>query len=348
MRYTYNLEGRSTLRQLPSTEMNPKFISQFAEGDRIIAHLLVQSKQLLSTKSGKPYLSLLLQDKTGTISARLWDNALEFYDKFKVNDIIKVDGTVELYNKELQLVIRRLRTSQPEEIQLSDFVRQSDHNVDEMLLEIRSYIEAVHNPHLKALLEAFFNDEAFVEEFKTSPAARNIHHVWVGGLLEHTLSTARICEYLTTHYPVLDADLLITMAILHDVGKVRELEVSPSINYTEEGNLLGHIILGIQMVDEKLAHIPNFPPKLRMLVEHMLLSHHGQSEWGSPRPPMFLEAEILHRADDLDVKVDIISRAVAEDRDSDSSWTAYQRALERILYKRPTYETDLAPEESPD
>jgi 3'-5' exoribonuclease len=220
--------------------------------------------------------------------------------------------------------------------------------VDEMLLELRSYIEAVNNPHLKALLEAFFNDDAFVEKFKASPAARNIHHVWVGGLLEHTLSTARICEYLTTHYPVLDADLLITMAILHDIGKVKELQVTPSINYTEEGNLLGHIILGIQMVDEKLANIPDFPQNLRMLVEHMMLSHHGQSEWGSPRPPMFLEAEILHRADDLDVKVDIITRAVSEDRDSESSWTAYQRALERILYKKPTYETDLAPEESPD
>ncbi len=328
--------------------MDQKFISEFNEGDRIISQFLVQAKQLLSTKSGKPYLSLRLQDKTGVISARLWDNALEFYDKFKVNDIIKVDGTIEVYNNERQLVVRRLRLSQPEEIQLSDFVRQTEHDVDEMLLELRSYIEAVNNPHLKALLEAFFNDDAFVEKFKASPAARNIHHVWVGGLLEHTLSTARICEYLTTHYPVLDADLLITMAILHDIGKVKELQVTPSINYTEEGNLLGHIILGIQMVDEKLANIPDFPQNLRMLVEHMMLSHHGQSEWGSPRPPMFLEAEILHRADDLDVKVDIITRAVSEDRDSESSWTAYQRALERILYKKPTYETDLAPEESPD
>ncbi|MBI4830774.1 MAG: HD domain-containing protein [Candidatus Lindowbacteria bacterium] len=187
-----------------------------------------------------------------------------------------------------------------------------------------------------------------MEKFNASPAARSIHHVWVGGLLEHTLSTARICEYLTNHYEGVNADLLITMAILHDIGKVRELEVLPSINYTEEGNLIGHIVIGIKMISERIAQIPGFPPKLQMLVEHMMLSHHGHSDWGSPRPPMFLEAEILHRADDLDVKVDIIRRAISEDRDPESSWTAYQKALERILYKKPTYETDVSPLESAD
>ncbi|UCD57317.1 MAG: HD domain-containing protein [Candidatus Hydrogenedentota bacterium] len=328
--------------------MGKRYISELSEGERIVAHFLVQSKQLLTTKSGKPYISLILQDRTGSISAKLWDNASEFYDKFKSNDVIKVDASVELYNKELQLIIRRLRPSEPHEFELSDFLRHSSCNVEEMFLELRSYIESIDNPHLKALLEGFFTDEDLVDKFKAAPAARNIHHVCVGGLLEHTLSTVRICEYLTTHYEGLDADLLISMAILHDVGKVRELEVMPSINYTEEGNLLGHIIIGIQMVDEKIARIPDFPPRLRMLVEHMMLSHHGLSDWGSPRPPMFLEAEILHRADDLDVKVDIIRRALSEDRDPESSWTAYQRALERILYKKPTYETDVSPEESPD
>lgn len=327
--------------------MSERYISQLSEGERIVGHFLVQSKQLLTTKAGKPYLSLILQDKTGSISGRVWDNATEYYDQFKNNDVIKVDGSVELYNRELQLVIRRLRTSEPDEIELSDFVAHSAHDVDEMFLELCSFIESIENPHLKALLVAFFHDEEFAKKFKASSAARNIHHVCVGGLLEHTLSTVRLCEYLTTHYETLDPDLLLTMAILHDIGKVKELEVTPSINYTEEGNLLGHIIIGIQMIDEKIEQIPDFPPKLRTLVEHMILSHHGQSEWGSPRPPMFLEAEILHRADDLDVKVDIINRALAEDRDPDSSWTKYQRALERILYKKPTYETDVSPEESP-
>ncbi len=328
--------------------MSKRYINELAEGERIVAHFLVQSKQLLTTKSGKPYISMILQDKTGSISAKLWDSAIEFYETFRNNDVIKVDANVELYNKELQLVVRRLRTSEPDEIDLSDFLRQSAHDAEEMLLELRSYIESVDNPHLKALLEGFFLDEDFAKKFAASPAARNIHHVCVGGLLEHTLSTARICEYLTTHYEGVDADLLITMAILHDIGKVKELEVMPSINYTEEGNLLGHITIGIQMVDEVIARIPGFPPKLRMLVEHMLLSHHGQTEWGSPRPPMFLEAEILHRADDLDVKVDVIKRALSEDRDPESSWTVYQRALERVLYKKPTYGTDVSPEQSPD
>jgi 3'-5' exoribonuclease len=291
---------------------------------------------------------MVLQDKSGSISAKLWDNALDFFDKFKSNDIIKVDGSVELYNNELQLVIRRLRTSAPNEIELSDFLAHSEYNIEEMFLDLRSYIEGVENPYCKALLESFFNDENLTRKFKDAPAARNIHHVRVGGLLEHTLSTVRICEYLTTHYEQLDADLLITMAILHDIGKVRELEIAPSISYTEEGHLLGHIIIGIQMADEKIAGIPGFPQKLRMLVEHMMLSHHGHSDFGSPRPPMFLEAEILHRADDLDVKVDIITRALSEDRDPDSAWTAYQKALERILYKKPTYETDVSPEGSPD
>ncbi len=328
--------------------MGKRFINELSEGDRVVSHFLVQSKQLLTTKSGKPYISLILQDKTGSVSAKLWDNAIEFYDKFKNNDIVKVDASVELYNKELQLVIRRLRPSEPGETELSDFLRQSTHNVDEMLLELRTYVEAIENPHLKALLDAFFNDSDFLAKFNASPAARSIHHVWVGGLLEHTLSTARICEYLTNHYEGVNADLLITMAILHDIGKVRELEVLPSINYTEEGNLIGHIVIGIKMISERIAQIPGFPPKLQMLVEHMMLSHHGHSDWGSPRPPMFLEAEILHRADDLDVKVDIIRRAISEDRDPESSWTAYQKALERILYKKPTYETDVSPLESAD
>ena len=327
--------------------MNERYISDLSEGERIVGHFLVQSKQLLTTKAGKPYLSLILQDKTGNISGRVWDNAPELYEQFKNNDVIKIDGSVELYNRELQLVIRRLRSSELDEIELSDFVPHSSYDIDEMFLEICSYVESIENPHLKALLNSFFQDEDFAKEFKASSAARNIHHVCVGGLLEHTLSTVRLCEYLTTHYETLDADLLIAMAILHDIGKVKELEVSPSINYTEEGNLLGHIIIGIQMIDEKIQGIPGFPPKLRTLVEHMILSHHGQSDWGSPRPPMFLEAEILHRADDLDVKVDIITRAFAEDRDPDSSWTKYQRALERILYKKPTYETDVSPEDSP-
>jgi 3'-5' exoribonuclease len=327
--------------------MGKRYISELTEGERIVAAFLVKSKQLLTTKSGKPYLSLLLQDKTGSVSARVWDNAEEFYETFKTNDVIKVDATVELYNRELQLVIRRLRPSSSDEIELADFVRRTGHDIDEMFLELRSYVEGIDNPHLRALLQSFFEDDKFVKEFTTAPAARNIHHVCVGGLLEHTLSTVRICEYLTTHYEQLDADLLITMAILHDIGKVRELEIAPSINYTEAGNLLGHIVIGIQMVGDKIRTLPEFPPKLRMLIEHMILSHHGQSDWGSPRPPMFLEAEILHRADDLDVKVDIITKALAEDRDPESSWTAYQRALERILYKKPTYETDVSPEESP-
>jgi len=327
--------------------MDRKYISELSEGERIVGHFLVQSKQLLTTKAGKPYLSLILQDKTGSISGRVWDSASELYETFKNNDIIKIDGTVELYNRELQLIIRRLRPSESEEVELADFVAHSAHDIDEMFLELCSLIESIENPHLRALLGGFFEDEEFAKRFNASPAARNIHHVCVGGLLEHTLSTARLCEYLTTHYENLDGDLLITMAILHDIGKVRELEVSPSINYTEEGNLLGHIVIGIQMVGEKIEKIPDFPPQLRTLVEHMILSHHGQSDWGSPRPPMFLEAEMLHRADDMDVKVDIINRAFAEDRDPDSSWTTYQRALQRILYKKPTYETDVSPENSP-
>ncbi len=328
--------------------MRKTCINELSEGQHIVSHFLVQSRQLLATKAGKPYLSMILQDKTGRISARVWDNAQEFFGMFKNNDVIKIEGTVELYNNELQLIIRRLRPSASDEVELSDFVQQCGHDVDEMFLELQSYVESVENPHLRALLQSFFRDDDFVAKFKAAPAARSIHHVYVGGLLEHTLSTTRLCEYLTTHYETLDADLLITMAILHDIGKVRELEIAPSINYTEEGNMLGHITIGIQMVDEKIRQLPDFPQKLRMLVEHMILSHHGQAEWGSPRPPMFLEAEVLHRADDLDVKVDIFGRALSEDRDPESPWTAYHRALERILYKRPTYETDVSPEMSPD
>jgi len=326
--------------------MNRLCISELSEGEKIIGHFLVQSKQLLTTKAGKQYISMRLQDKTGQIPARVWDNAAEFFEKFKVNDIIKVDADVERYNQELQLKVHRLRPSETEEVELSDFAAQSPHDIDEMFLELRSHAEGVENPYLKDLLNAFFEDEEFVESFKASPAARNIHHVFMGGLLEHTLSTTRICEYLTTHYENLDADLVIAMAILHDIGKVEELEIAPAINYTEEGRLLGHIIIGIRMVAEKIERIPGFPAKLRTLIEHMILSHHGQADWGSPRPPMFLEAEVLHRADDLDAKVNMITQALSEDRDPDSSWTAYHRVLGRVLYKKPSYESDVSPEEN--
>ena len=326
--------------------MNKRCISELSEGEKVIDHFLVQSRQLLTTKAGKQYISMRLQDKTGQIPARVWDNAAEFFEKFKVNDIIKVDADVERYNQELQLKVHRLRPSETEEVELSDFAAQSLHDIDEMLLELRSHAEGVENPYLKDLLNAFFEDEEFVKDFKASPAARNIHHVFMGGLLEHTLSTTRICEYLTTHYENLDADLVIAMAILHDIGKVEELEIAPAINYTEEGHLLGHIVIGIRMVAEKIERIPGFPPKLRTLIEHMILSHHGQADWGSPRPPMFLEAEVLHRADDLDAKVNMITRALSEDRDPDSSWTAYHRVLERVLYKKPSYESDVSPEEN--
>jgi 3'-5' exoribonuclease len=325
--------------------MNRRCISELSEGEKVIDHFLVQSRQLLTTKAGKQYISMRLQDKTGQIPARVWDNAAEFFEKFKVNDIIKVDADVERYNQELQLKVHRLRPSETEEVELSDFVAQSPHDIDEIFLELRSHVEGVENPYLKDLLNAFFEDEEFVKDFKASPAARNIHHVCMGGLLEHTLSTTRICEYLTTHYENLDADLLIAMAILHDIGKVEELEVAPAINYTEEGHLLGHIVIGIRMVAERIERIPGFPPKLRTLIEHMILSHHGQADWGSPLPPMFLEAEVLHRADDLDAKVNIINRALSEDRDPDSAWTTYHRVLERILYKKPSCETDVSPEE---
>ncbi len=328
--------------------MGKRYISDLSEGERIVDHFLVQSKRLLTTKSGKSYLSLVLQDRTGRISGRVWDGADELNEKFRTNDTIKIDGTVELYNSERQLIIKRIRPSEPDEFDLADFVAHSAYDIDEMFLELRELVESVENPHLKALLDAFFEDEEFTALFRHSSAARNIHHVCVGGLLEHSLSTVRLCEYLTTQYEGLDADLLIAMAILHDIGKVRELEISPAINYTEEGNLLGHITIGIRMIGERIDRIPDFPPKLRTMVEHMILSHHGQSEWGSPRPPMFLEAEVLHRADDMDVKIDIITRALSEDSDPDSSWTKYHRALERVLYKKPSYEADTPPGDSPD
>ena len=327
--------------------MGKRYISDLSEGERILDHFLVQSKRLQTTKTGKPYLNLVLQDKTGSISGRVWDGAEELNGQFEINDTIKIDGTVELYNGERQLIIRRIRPSEPDEVDMSDFVAHTAYDIDEMFLELRSFIESIENPYLKALLDAFFEDEDFAGQYKHSSAARNIHHICVGGLLEHSLSTVRLCEYLTTQYEGLDGDLLITMAILHDVGKVKELEISPAINYTEEGNLLGHITIGIRMVGERIDRIPDFPPQLRTMVEHMILSHHGQSEWGSPRPPMFLEAEVLHRADDLDVKIDIITRALAEDRDPDSLWTKYHRALGRVLYKKPAYEADAPPEDSP-
>ncbi len=309
------------------------FIKDLREGSRVLEHFLVRRKEVLTTSAGAPYLSLLLVDKTGAVDGKLWDDVEQYAPLLQEGDYVKVDAFVETYRGKLQLNIKRLRSSEREEVTPADFLPVSERSQEEMLKELGGWVGSIGDPHLVTLLNLFLEDEDFVERFSSCPGAMAVHHAYLGGLLEHTLSVTRLCEYLAGHYSGTNRDLLVAMAILHDMGKTRELSWEPTFGYTDEGGLVGHIVLGLAMVKEKIREIPDFPAELALLVEHMLISHQGELIYGGPKVPQTLEAAILFYADNLDAKVQQVQAALAE-VEGEFGWTPYHRRLERYLYKQ--------------
>ncbi|MBP5384001.1 MAG: HD domain-containing protein [Lachnospiraceae bacterium] len=304
-----------------------KYIEAFRDGDNISDIYLVKHRQSAETKNGKPYENLILQDKTGTIDAKIWEPNSAGIEDFEVLDYVMIGGSVTSFNGALQVSVKRARKCREGEYDPADYLPVSSKNIDEMFQKLRSYISGIQNTYLKQLLEAFFiSDREFAAQFCKSSAAKSIHHGFVGGLLEHTLSVANLCNYLAGAYPTIHKDLLISAAILHDIGKTRELSLFPENDYTDDGQLLGHIVMGVEMVSEKIAGIPGFPAKLAGELKHCILAHHGEYEFGSPKKPALIEAVALHFADNTDAKLETMTELLASAPGND--WLGYNRMLE--------------------
>jgi len=303
-----------------------RYINELREGEIVGDIYLCKTKQVAKTKAGKSYYSLLLQDKTGSIDAKIWElsNGIEHFDAM---DYIKVEGQVTSFQGSLQLNVRRVRKVKEGEYYPEDYIPCTDKNVDIMYKEVLVLINKVSDIYLRQLLIKIFGDKTFEKKFKTHSAAKRVHHGFMGGLLEHTLSVAKLCEFYCTQYPILNRDLLITAALCHDIGKMEELSSFPENDYTDEGQLIGHIIIGTMMLEEKIREIPRFPKKLANELKHCILAHHGELEFGSPKKPALIEALALTFADNTDAKIQTFKEALAEKKDGEE-WLGYNRLFE--------------------
>jgi 3'-5' exoribonuclease len=313
--------------------MEKIFVNQLKKGQAIESIFLVREKSLTRTKTGNPYLSLRLSDRTGEIEGRIWENALDFGALFAKDDFIKVRAEVDEFQGTLQLRILKLRKCEETEVVIDDFLPRTPLDVEKMFSEVKAIASGVRQPHLQKLLIAFFADEDLVKRFKMAPAAKAVHHVYIGGLLEHTLSVVQLILLIGPRYKGVNQDLLITSGILHDIGKVAELSFGRAFDYTDAGRLLGHILLTVEMVEQKIMTIPEFPTTLAMLLKHNLLSHHGEYAFGSPKLPMTLEALLLHHLDDLDAKANVFLSWIDKEKEDPSRWTSYHKLFDRFIYK---------------
>lgn len=308
-----------------------KFIKDYKDGDRVFDIYLCKHKQSAVTKNGKPYENVILQDKTGTIDAKIWEPNNPGISEFDVFDYIEVYGEVTNFQGALQVSVKRVRVCAEGEYNPADYLPVSSKNIDEMYKELKGYITSVKSTYLRQLLESMFvTDEDFKKRFCQSSAAKTVHHGFVGGLLEHTLGVTKLCDYYCTAYPILKRDLLLTAAMCHDIGKVREISPFPENDYTDEGQLLGHIVMGSQMVAAKAAKIPGFPKELLNQVQHCILAHHGKYEFGSPKIPALIEALALNYADDTDAKLETF-KEILENANGNTGWLGYNRLFESNL-----------------
>ncbi|MBO4679847.1 MAG: HD domain-containing protein [Lachnospiraceae bacterium] len=307
-----------------------KHIQEFRDGDHVAGVYLCKQKNSAVTKNGKPYDNVILQDKTGSIDCKIWDVGSAGISDFDALDYVDIVGEVSSFNGALQVSIKRARVAGEGEYDPKDYLPVSERDIDDMYKELMGYVGEISNHYLKALLEEFFvKDEAFIKKFKSVSAAKSVHHCFVGGLLEHTVSVANLCKYYALKYPMLKKDLVITAALLHDVGKVKEFSSFPENDYTDEGNLLGHIVMGAEMVGQKVALIDGFPQSLENELKHCILAHHGKLEFGSPKKPALIEAVALNYADDLDAKMETFKEIL--NATTEQGWLGFNRLFESNL-----------------
>lgn len=308
-----------------------RFLNELHEGDRINGIYLCKQRQSAVTKNGKPYDSIILQDKTGTMDGKIWDPNSLGIDEFDALDYIEVMGDVTSFAGAMQLNIKRVRKAAEGEYHPADYLPVSENSTEVMYTQLCSMINSIKNTYLSALLKKLFvEDPEFIKAFEEHSAAKTVHHGFVGGLMEHTLSVARLCEYMAGAYPILKRDLLIAAALLHDVGKTRELSSFPMNDYTDEGQLLGHIVIGAQMIHDLAREIPDFPEKLEHQLVHCILAHHGELEYGSPKKPALAEAVALNLADNTDARMETLTEIFAADKGK-KEWLGFNRIFESNL-----------------
>ena len=310
-----------------------RYIETFHEGNHISDIYLCKTKQIQLTKTGKEYGNLILQDKTGTIEAKIWDLSSPGVGEFDAMDSVHIEADVTLFQNANQLNVRRIRTAREGEYVEADYLPVSKKEIGKMYEELLGFVRSVKNPWLNQLLSGYFvEDKEFAKAFQFHSAAKTVHHGFVGGLLEHTLSVVKLCDYYAGYYKTLNRDLLLTAAMFHDIGKMQELSRFPENDYTDDGQLLGHIMIGTEMISERIRQIPDFPPRLASELKHCILAHHGELEYGSPKKPALLEALALNFADNTDAKMETMIEALAAGG-TNKGWLGYNRLLETNIRK---------------
>ncbi len=321
-----------------------RYINEIKENDHVDSLFLVKEKSSAVTKTGNTYLKLKLVDRSGEIEGRIWTSVENFAESFEKDSLVHCTGKAISFQERLQLNINSIERVREEEILFSDFFPMTEKDIEVMFQSLLETCRQIKDPHLVRLLQLFWEDESFVKQFKMAPASKWLHHNYLGGLLEHTLSLAQLVSSITNHYPGLNSDLLLTASILHDLGKVDELSYHRSFDYSDEGRLLGHIVLGIERVEDKIRQLPDFPKELSVLLKHFLLSHHGQYIWGSPKKPMTLEAVMLHFMDDMDAKINGIQQFIKKEVAEGAQWSPYHRMIEQYFYVPPRWEEAKPPD----
>jgi 3'-5' exoribonuclease len=318
--------------------MTRRYVNQLVHGDSVDEAFLVADKQLRANRQGGLYLNLELRDKTGTVGARLWNASESLARLFEPGDFLHVRGKTQVFQGALQIILNHLEVVDPSQVEPEDFLPQSTENIAKLMARMREILFGMNNPHLRAVVECFLIDDDFVRRFTTAPAGIKNHHAYQGGLVEHVVNLLNVASRITEFYPELDRDLLLTGIFLHDVGKVEELSYDRAFAYTDVGQLVGHLVIGVEMLVKKVAQTTEltgepFPAELLLRLKHMIVSHHGSYEFGSPKLPMTLEAVALHYLDNLDAKLHTFSREIRDDPSRDSSWTPFQQSLGRRLFK---------------
>ncbi len=318
--------------------MARRFIQNLSDGETIDEVYLVSEKQLRANRNGNLFLQLEIRDRSGSISARLWNAGEQLFRSFEEGEFLRTKGKVQLFQGALQIILTQIERVRSEEVDINDFLPHTEQDVSRLFDRLRSTMMRLGNPHLRGLAECFLMDEEFVAGFCRAPAGIRNHHAYLGGLLEHVVNMLDVAEQISPLYPEVDRDLLLIGVFLHDVGKVRELSYLRVFNYTDEGQLIGHLVIGVEMVNEKIPLVSDltgvpFPKELLLRIKHLILSHHGTYEFGSPKLPMTPEAIALHYLDNLDSKVHTFTRDIREDSNQQSAWTPYNQAMQRKLFK---------------
>src|SRR6204780_223203 len=313
------------------------------ENKVITSSFVVVSKQVKPKKTGEPYLALILGDRTGQLEAKMWDNVEGAIDAFEQDDFLKIKGLLNKYKNRFQITIHKLRRLGDSEIDFSDYLPKTTKDIGELWQTLAAFVTSFRDPHLKSLVEAFMSDPEIAEPYRNAPAAKTLHHAYIGGFLDHVVSLFRSCDLMCQNYPQINRDLLLTGAFLHDIGKIHELTYNRSFSYTTKGQLLGHMIIELEMLQAKLALQPDFPDELKIMIKHLIISHNAQYHFGSPRSPMFPEALMLHYLDDLDSKMEAVRAQFQREAGFDSAWTSYNASLGRPLLNTAKF---LAPKKT--